>query len=105
MITLSAETAAWAVDTKFGGGVTRVNAHLYRVCCPVHGGGDRNLAIKDGDAVLPLVECHSRGCDRRAILRLICEAASLELTIGRRKLTSRWHPSFGRALHWQQRQN
>jgi hypothetical protein len=78
--TLTAECASNALDAKYGGGITKVNGRLYRVRCPAHGGGDRNLAIADGDAALPLVQCHSRGCDRGSILRLICVAADLEPT-------------------------
>jgi hypothetical protein len=40
----------------------------WRAPCPVHGGKDANLSLRNGDAVPLLVKCWSHGCDPLDIL-------------------------------------
>jgi hypothetical protein len=65
-----AERAAHAVAHQMGSGVYH-SANGWRVRCPVHGGQDRNLSIKDGSGADIIVRCFSHGCDPVAILRAI----------------------------------
>ena len=60
------------------GGGRRHSGNGWRVRCPVHGGQDRNLSIKDGSSADVIVRCFSHGCDPVAILRAIEAAGGRE---------------------------
>jgi Toprim domain len=82
---LTAQQVAQAIAAKTGGGVEPTGGG-FRVRCLVHGGVDRNLSLRDGDARL-LVRCYSHGCDPIEILRAI-----RELTGGR---SAAYRPPLG----------
>ena len=81
-----AARAAQAVAHHMGGGVHH-SGNSWRVRCPVHGGQDRNLAIKDGRDTDIIVRCFSHGCDPVALLRAIGAAG------GRKPDQPQWRPS------------
>jgi putative DNA primase/helicase len=73
-----AAEAAYKVAQVMGGGVQH-SAGDFRVRCPVHGGEDRHLSIKNGAKGADiLVSCHSHECDRIAILRAIKDMGGRE---------------------------
>jgi hypothetical protein len=59
-----------------GGGVHKTN-HDFRVRCPVHGGDDLNLSIKDKDGDIT-VRCYSHDCNKLTILQAIEEKGGRE---------------------------
>jgi hypothetical protein len=70
----AAERAAHAVAQQMGGGVQHSGGD-WRVRCPVHGGEDRHLSIKNGTKGADIVvRCYSHGCDPRDILKAIAAA-------------------------------
>jgi hypothetical protein len=61
------------------GGGLHFSGGDYRVRCPVHGGVDLNLSIRNGTKGADiLVRCYSHECDRRAILKAIDEIGGRE---------------------------
>jgi len=67
-----ARLAAEVIDSRMGGGIGR-SGREYRVRCPVHGGDDRNLSIRDNDDGTISVRCYSHDCSKSDILNRIEE--------------------------------
>jgi putative DNA primase/helicase len=73
-----AERAADAVERQMGGGVQHSGGD-YRVRCPVHGGEDRHLSIRNGTRGADIVvHCFSHECDPVDILYAIDQAGGRE---------------------------
>jgi hypothetical protein len=78
-----AARAAHAIASKLGGGFG-VSGGDYRVRCPVHGGEDRHLSIKNGTKGADIVvRCFSHECDPVAILRAITELSGSDVATRR----------------------